>query len=197
MVGDSTQPVEALTELLKGYDTVISAIDAGSQLAQLNLVDAAAAAGVKRFVPCGWTTICPPGGIMVLRDQKEEVHNRIFKHHLPYTIIDVGFWHVISFPDLPSGRAKYASSFKDRTTIFGDGNAPDLLTHAPDIGKFVALIIKDERTLNKRVVTWADELSQNQIYDIMEELSGEKLPRNDRVSLLQYSLRTSTVADSV
>lgn len=182
VVGDSTMPVAELTKLLKGFDTVISSIDAGSQLAQFNLVDAAAAAGVKRFVPCGFTTICPPGGIMVIRDHKEEVHNRIFRHHLPYTIIDVGFWHVISYPDLPSGRTRYASNWPEEVTIYGDGNAPNLLTDAQDIGKYVALIIKDERTLNKRVVTWSDELSQRQIIDIMEDLSGEKIPREKHMS---------------
>lgn len=123
---------------------------------------------------------------MILRDQKEEVHNRIFKHHLPYTIVDVGFWHIISFPDLPSGRTRYAQSFTLKTTIFGAGDAPDLLTHAPDIGRYVARIVKDERTLNRRVVTWADELSQNEIFDIMEELSGEKLSRDERVCFIAW-----------
>jgi hypothetical protein len=55
--------------ILKDIDIVISAIDAGSQLSQLNLVDASKRAGVKRFVPCAFITVAPPGGIMDLRDQ--------------------------------------------------------------------------------------------------------------------------------
>lgn len=48
---------------------VISAISASSQLAQLALATAAKQAGVKRFVPCGFITVAPPGGVMELRDQ--------------------------------------------------------------------------------------------------------------------------------
>lgn len=176
--GDSTDDVSKLTQHLKGFDVIISTIDAASQLAQRNLVEAAAAAGVKRFVPCGFITISPPGGIMMLRDAKEEIHNLIFQLHLPYTIIDVGFWHVLSFPPLPSGKVDYAAFVSSNTTIYGDGTAPNLLTHLPDIGTYVAKIVKDPRTLNKRVVTWSDELSQNQIFEMMEEVSGEKLERH-------------------
>jgi uncharacterized protein YbjT (DUF2867 family) len=68
-LGDATDEIDALVPILKGIDIVISAIDAGSQLSQLNLVDAAKRAGVKRFVPCAFITVAPPGGIMDLRDQ--------------------------------------------------------------------------------------------------------------------------------
>ena len=68
-LGDATDEIDALVPLLKDIDVVISAIDAGSQLSQLNLVDASKKAGVKRFVPCAFITVAPPGGIMDLRDQ--------------------------------------------------------------------------------------------------------------------------------
>ena len=95
---------------------------------------------------------------------------------MPYTIIDVGYWHQISFPRLPSGRVDYAS-FVPNDTIFGDGSTPSLLTDLRDVGRFVALIIKDERTLNKFVVTYSDELSQNEVFASIEEMSGEKVDR--------------------
>lgn len=168
--------------LLEGIDTVISAIGPTAQFAQFPLITAAKRAGVKRFVPCGFTTICPPGGVMLIRDDKETVHNEVFKAHLPYTIIDVGFWHQISFPPLPSGKIDYAVALPiDR--LYGDGDQnrdaakKSLLTDWRDVGRFVACIIKDPRTLNKRVVTWADELSQEDIWDVMERFSGEKIPR--------------------
>lgn len=43
------------------------------------------------------------------------------------------------------------------------------------MGRFVARIIKDERTLNKKVFTYSDLLSQNEIISIMEKASGEKV----------------------
>jgi len=165
-----------LANLIRGYDTIISTVGADAQLDQLALVDAAAKAGTKRFVPCGFTTISPPGGVMDLRDKKEKVHERIWYHHLPYTIVDIGFWHQISFPELPSGRVDYAMmKLVPLNVIFGDGTAPNLLTDKRDIGRFVARIIKDERTLNKRVFTRSDVLSQNEIWEILEKKSGEKI----------------------
>lgn len=167
---------EVDSSLLKPFDTVISCIGPDSQQSQLNFATAAKHAGVKRFIPCGFITICPPGGIMRLRDSKEEVYNHIFKLHLPYTIIDTGFWHQISFPPLPSGRLD-AFHFLGENKLYGDGNAPNLLTDLRDIGPFVARIIKDPRTLNKKVFTWSDELSQIEIYALAEKVSGESIDR--------------------
>ncbi|GAB1207624.1 hypothetical protein APSETT445_006348 [Aspergillus pseudonomiae] len=95
---------------------------------------------------------------------------------LPYTVIDVGYWHQISFPCIPSGRVDYAALVPN-TTIHGDGNAPNILTDVRDIGRFVAQIIADDRTVNKYVYTWGDILTENEIIDIVEDLSGEKVDR--------------------
>ena len=63
------------------------------------------------------------------------------------------------------------------TTIHGDGNAPNILTDVRDIGRFVAQIIADDRTVDKYVYTWGDILTENEIIDIVEDLSGEKVDR--------------------
>jgi hypothetical protein len=95
---------------------------------------------------------------------------------VPHTIIDVGFWHQFSFPRVPSGRVDYATAIPN-AIIHGDGNAPNILTDLRDIGRFVARIIADDRTLNKYVFTWSDVLTENEIFDIVEDLSGEKIQR--------------------
>jgi hypothetical protein len=77
-LGDATDEIDALVPILKDIDIVISAIDAGSQLSQMNLVDAAKRAGVKRFVPCAFITVAPPGGVMDLRDQEERVNYSVW-----------------------------------------------------------------------------------------------------------------------
>jgi nucleoside-diphosphate-sugar epimerase len=78
---------------------------------------------------------------------------------------------------LPSGKTDYAMMKPDKATIHGDGNAPNILTDLRDIGRFVARIISDERTLNKYVYTSGEVLSENEIFQIVEELSGESLQR--------------------
>ncbi|KAL3440597.1 hypothetical protein BJX65DRAFT_290179 [Aspergillus insuetus] len=176
VVGDlESQTVDEIAALLDGYDTVISAVAAGAQLDQINLVDAAAKAGTKRFIPCGFTTVSPPGGVMsLLRGDKEQVHERIWYHHLPYTIIDSGYWYQISFPRLPSGKVDYAA-LGESNTFFGNGDAPNLLIDKRDIGRLTARIIKDERTINKRVFLHAEVLTQDDIWIIIQGKSGEKV----------------------
>jgi hypothetical protein len=66
-----------LVPLLKGFDVFISAISGMALLAQMNIVSAAKEAGVKRFVPCGFATVCPPGGVMKLRDQVHSLHSTV------------------------------------------------------------------------------------------------------------------------
>jgi hypothetical protein len=175
-----------LAESLKGYDTIISALGALDQLQQLNFIEAIAKAGnVKRFVPCGFITICPRGGILTPRDEKEEVHDRIFEHKIPYTIIDVGYWHQLSVPHLASGRIDYAlhNLYLQPPKFYGGGTAKNILTDKRDMGRFTARIIQDPRTLNKRVFTWSDVLSQKEIFALVEEVGGEKVTQINYVSL--------------
>ncbi len=62
--------------------------------------------------------------------------------------------------------------------IPGPGDVPNALTDARDIGIFTAKIIADPRTLNRSVLAYDEVLTYNQIYDLMEKLSGEKTVRN-------------------
>lgn len=55
---------------------------------------------------------------------------------------------------------------------------PSALTDVQDIGRYVAKIIADPRTLNKMVFAHSEVWTQQQIFDKVEELSGEKLERN-------------------
>ncbi|KAF7330967.1 Isoflavone reductase family protein [Mycena venus] len=97
------------------------------------------------------------------------------KLYLPYTVIDVGYGYQISFPMLSFGRVDYASMLTPNIEIQGDGDMPTILTDLHDIGCFVALIIKNPCTLNKFVVAYGDVLFQNEVFETMEVLSGEKI----------------------
>lgn len=109
--------------------------------------------------------------------QKEKVLNHVKKIYLPYTLIDVGWWYQISAPRVPSGRADYGL-LAPVTHMVGDGSKPSALTDVQDIGRYVAKIIADPRTLNRMVFAHSEVWTQQQIFDKVEELSGEKLERN-------------------
>lgn len=95
-------------------------------------------------------------------------------------------------PTLPSGRTKYAvlpmDDFLGNDIIPGDGNVPNAITDLRDIGRYVARIIADPRTLNRQVFAYAEVWTPNQRYELIEKLSGEKIERR-YVSLRLFTLR--------
>jgi hypothetical protein len=93
---------------------------------------------------------------------------------LPYTIIDIGWWFQVTLP----------TSFYDvgygelPGTIPGDGNVLSAFTDARDVGKFVVKNIVDPRTINKSVFCYSEMMSMNQVYDVLDNVSGRKFDRN-------------------
>lgn len=65
-------------------------------------------------------------------------------------------------------------------TLIGDGNVPSALTDLRDIGRYVAKIVVDERTLNKYVLAYDEILTPNQVVEELERLSGDTIPREYR-----------------
>jgi hypothetical protein len=166
---------DSMVTALKDLDILISAIGPRDQLAQIPLVAAVKKAGVKRFVPCGFAPVMPVG-VHRSRDQKEEVYKLVKRLHIPYTIIDVGWWYQFSLPELPSGKINYAVAIATQS-IPGNGNVLSALTDLRDVGKYVARVIKDERTLNAMVFVYNELWTSNRVYDVVERLSGEKVVR--------------------
>ncbi|KAJ6789467.1 hypothetical protein PWT90_00268 [Aphanocladium album] len=169
----------ALQKALVGIEVLICAIGPFAFDVQYGLADAAKAAGVKRFVPSSFTAVTPPGGVTAGRDhilQKEKIFQYIKDVGLPYTIIDVGWWYQASIPSVPSGRLDYLTKF-NRTEIAGDGNTLSATTDKRDIGRYVARVIADKRTINRFVLAHSELRSPNDIYDLVERLSGEALAR--------------------
>jgi hypothetical protein len=130
-------------------------------------------------VLCSYTTIAPRGGILKIRDDKEIAFDAPLQLKLPYTIVDVGFWHQISYPRVPSGKLDYSliPVAPAPNEYIGDGSARNLLTDVRDVGEFVARIVRDPRTVNKRDVAWGDELSQKEVFDMVERYTGEVVER--------------------
>jgi hypothetical protein len=88
----------------------------------------------------------------------------------------------------------YTATFPNTNIIYAGGTAENILTDKRDIGRFVARIIKDDRTLNQKVVTVGDSLTQNQIWDIVERAGDEKVPKTH----VSYSLlNLSSLATSL
>ncbi|TRM70568.1 hypothetical protein BD626DRAFT_390725 [Schizophyllum amplum] len=156
---------ERLREILTGADCAIATLPPTCIEAQKDIVEAAKAVGVRRFVPDDFGTEAPTG-VMYLHDQacpqsshKLAIREYIKKSGLGYTFIEVGYWmhFVVPWPVQLTGFAA------DLTReVVGTGDVPLALTNLSHIGDYVARVIKDDRTLNQTVLIWEDEKTQNQ-----------------------------------
>ncbi|KAJ5403158.1 uncharacterized protein N7487_009054 [Penicillium crustosum] len=170
-------PLDKITEVLSGIDVVISAIFFGSLGDESPLTNATKAAGVKWFVQSAFMVVVPPRGVVDFCE-KEENFNHIQKIRLPYTYVDVGWWYQITLPRLPSGRLDYLlPGGRPDQPIGLDGNVPSVLADIRDVGRYVAKIIADPRTLNKKVHVFNEVHTRNEVYNFLESVSGEKLDR--------------------
>lgn len=176
VAAEITGPREDLVAALQGADVVISTVTGFALKDQIPLIDAAKAAGIKRFIPCTFATACPPRGVMKLAEVKDDILAHVKAMHLPYTIVDVGWWYQLTPPRVPSGRLD-AALINPTREIYGGGKVPSALTHTRDIGTFVARIIADERTLNRPVFCYGTVMTQEQVWDAVERVSGDTLER--------------------
>ncbi|KAI0764295.1 NAD-P-binding protein [Trametes elegans] len=170
-IGDITDGVEKLKEILAGVDVLISAVVAWAVLQQKDIIRAAKEVGVKRVVPCDFAT---PGkkGVRVLNDEKLEIRKFITELGVPHTFIDVGWWMQLSLP-LPS-RSAVPAAFRATTHLLhGTGTSRMLVTDLRHIGTYVARIVADPRTLNHAVMVWEDEVTELEAHELGERFSGE------------------------
>ncbi|UQC83831.1 uncharacterized protein CLUP02_09327 [Colletotrichum lupini] len=170
-------PTEAISGVLTNMDVVISCLTLFTFQEKMNLIEASSKVNVGRYIPSFWGPVCAPRGVMMLRDK--EFVDRIWDLHLPYTIIDVGWWYQLTLPALPSGRFRPMVEEYCTTRVIGDGNTPWALTNNRDIGNFVSRIIADPRTLNKMVFAYGEVKTQNEAFDILEKVSGETMTKEE------------------
>lgn len=74
---------------------------------------------------------------------------------------------------------------EEKVIIFGSGYVRNGITDIRDVGRYVARIIDDERTLDKFVCFFGETPTQEKTFKLVEELSGESIARK-YVSFLVY-----------
>lgn len=84
---------------------------------------------------------------------------------------------LIAFPKLPSGKIDYALSLPVEE-VYGTGEQKSAMTDLRDVGRYVARIVQDDRTVNKYVFCYNELHSQLDSWAALEKLSGEVIPRN-------------------
>ncbi|KAL1679502.1 hypothetical protein EV122DRAFT_263509 [Schizophyllum commune] len=153
---------DELVALFKGADIVVSALTAYLLDTQRPLFAAAKDAGVKRVVPCDWSSHAPPGA-MLLQDMKYDIQKYIRELGLGYTVIEVGIWLQVLLPYPPSYAGR-SGIVRLSHTFHEPGEVPTAGTDINNIGAWVALILADARTLNHTVFVWEAQATQRELY---------------------------------
>ena len=78
-------------------------------------------------------------------------------------------------PYTDPSKARFAELAENIKTKYGTGDVKTAVIDLRDIGKFVARIIVDERTLNKYVFCWTEEVTQNEAFALAKRVSGQNL----------------------
>ncbi|KAH7385409.1 hypothetical protein DE146DRAFT_204456 [Phaeosphaeria sp. MPI-PUGE-AT-0046c] len=173
---DLSEATDTIVPLLIGLDVVVCCLTLLQAKEETALIEACSKAKVGRYVPSFFGPVCPSRGVMMLREMKENNLDVVKRLYLPYTVIDVGWWYQLALPELPSGKLQTKKDVS-LNELIGDGNTPFALIDNRDIGKFVTRIIADPRTLNKKIFCYNEISTSGKIWDLLEELSGEKIPR--------------------
>jgi len=76
-------------------------------------------------------------------------------------------------PILDEAKAWDRSFIEPSKYVYGTGNVKSGFTGLRDVGRFLARILADPRTLNRYVFCWSEELTQNEIMALAREVSGK------------------------
>ncbi|KAK2008077.1 isoflavone reductase [Colletotrichum eremochloae] len=172
--------VESLTAAFAGQDAVISAISTVAVVvpgAQDPLIDAAVAAGVKRFVPSeyGLNTRTLEGEILGdwLKAKTAAVDYLIKKadENPGFTWTGIG---TSLFFDWSITRGIYGISLENkRMTIFDSGNQKVSTTSLSFLAEGIAAVLQHPaETVNKYINIVEFEVTQNQLHKLFEEETG-------------------------
>ncbi|KAF8208507.1 hypothetical protein K438DRAFT_1904262 [Mycena galopus ATCC 62051] len=171
----------SLTEALQGQDAVVSVVGTMAKLDQMTLVDAAVAAGVKRFIPSNFANAPDMQGLPALMKVRE-VNASVERYADGKRGAHPGFsWTSICngvFIDLALKKFSpiFGFDIPARTAkIYDSGNEAFTASTMADIARAVAGTLEhSEETANKHVLIRSVRTTQNEILAALEAETKEK-----------------------
>jgi putative NADH-flavin reductase len=192
--------VESLTVALKGIDAVVSTVGNDALGNQTVLIDAAIAAGVKRFIPSeyGSCTTNPKLEAMPVYAPmfkiRQYLQEKASAGKLTWTVLACG-----AFLDFLFGGPALLDFANHKATLYDEGDNRISSTSMPNVGKAIAGILKNyDATKNKIVRTSEVILTQNELLEIAEGLRPDIKWELSKVStsvLLREGLNGASTGD--
>lgn len=164
--------MESLTAALEGIDGLVSTVAGAAIENQTVLIDAAIAAGVKRFIPSEYgscTTNRKLAGFPVYASMfkiRQYLQEKAEAGKLTWTVLACG-----GFLDFLLGGPTFLDFATHKVTLFDEGDNRVSSTSLPNVGKAIVGIMKNfDATKNKIVRTSEVIVTQNKLLRIAEGL---------------------------
>jgi uncharacterized protein YbjT (DUF2867 family) len=176
VVGDLNNK-QSLINAFKGYDVVLSTLAAENIEKQIDVIDAAVEAGVKRFYPSEFATetfssyyksLSALQGKVKVREHLEQV---VKKHpNFTYTLFNNGLFAELVYTPLVDFDVR-----NHTVTVIGDINTKFSTTTIKDIAEFfVASLLDPSVGRNGSISVQGDQITWRESIDIIEKLQGVK-----------------------
>ncbi|GLA50608.1 hypothetical protein CBS147343_9059 [Aspergillus niger] len=192
--------VESLTTALKGVDAVVSTVGGAAVGNQTVLIDAAIAAGVKRFIPSEFGNVTTNPKV-----EKFPVYSSVFKIRnylqekaaagkLSWTVLACG-----AFLDLVLNTPTLLDFQNHTVTMLDEGDNRISSTSLPAVGRAIAAILQNFDATENRVMHVSEAiLTQNQLIGFAKEIRPDiewSIGKEQSSLLLQESLEEFGAGD--
>lgn len=164
--------IASLTAALKGIDALVSTVAGTAMESQTVLIDAAIAAGVKRFIPSEYSSVTTSPKLEALPVYasmfkiKQYLQEKAKTGHLTWTVLACG-----AFLEFLFGGPMLLDFVNHKATLFDEGDNRISSTSLPNIGKALAGILKNSDVTKNKVVRISEViLTQNKLLRIAEGL---------------------------
>ncbi|TAQ87792.1 hypothetical protein B7494_g3892 [Chlorociboria aeruginascens] len=192
--------VESLTAVLKGIDAVVSTVAATAIGSQTVLIDAAIAAGVKRFIPSeyGSCTTNPKLKDMPIYAPmfkiKQYLQEQAQAGKLTWTVLVCG-----GFLEFLFGGPILLDFGNHKGTFYDEGDNKISATSLPNVGKAIVGILKNFGATKNTIVRVSEViLTQNQVLKIAEALRPEikwQITKVQTSAVLKEGLEEASAGD--
>ncbi len=167
--------MDSVTAALEGVDALVSTVGAEATEKQTVLIDAAVAAGVKRFIPSEYGSVSTNPeveGFPIYAPMfkiKHYLREKAEAGQLTWTVLACG-----AFLDLLLGRPILLDFANHKSTFYDEGDNRISSTSLPSVGKAIAGILSNlEATKNKVVRVSQVIVTQKEVLKIAQELKPE------------------------
>lgn len=164
--------LESLTAALKGVDAVVSTVAGSSMNVQTVLIDAAVAAGVKRFIPSEFGSVStnPKLENFPLYNQMFQIKKRLQENaeagKLTWTVLRCG-----AFLEFLLNYGMLMDFTNHKGTFYDGGDNRISSTSMANIGKAIAGILKNFEATKNKIMTVSEVIvTQNKVLNIAKEL---------------------------